>query len=145
MKKFTTMAALLIVTAALFAQNKDSRSVWQGTGEGDTTNLTYHLEIWARAEDTADVLPEVTPKLLELRKYGAVAFLVHAKDGYVVALYASPSYEPQLDLPNTTKKFGVVANTKASIREALVGKTFRYHITKPEFLNDLNVAYNGLP
>jgi hypothetical protein len=119
-------------------------TVWQGTGEGDTAPLTYHLEIWARAENTPDVLAEATPKLLELRQYGAVAFLVHAKDGYIVALYATPEYDPQLVLEDTTKKYGIVSNTKAGIREALAGKTFRYHITKSSFLADLAIAYNGL-
>jgi hypothetical protein len=144
MKKLAIMGVLLVMSVALFAQTRDSRSVWQGTGEGDTSNLTYHLEVWGRNNKNDDALAAATPKLLELRRYGAVAFLVHATDGYLVALYATPSYEPQLVLPNTTKKFGIVSNSKTGLREALAGRTFRQHITKSEFLDDLTEVYNGL-
>jgi hypothetical protein len=144
MKKLIIMGVLLVMSVALFAQTRDSRSVWQGTGEGDTSNLTYHLEVWDRHNKTDDPLAPVTTKLLELRKYGAVGFLVHATDGYLVALYASPSYDPQLVIPNTTKKYVLVSNSKSGIREALAGRTFREHITKSSFLDDLAVVYNGL-
>jgi hypothetical protein len=143
MKKLTIMGVLLVMAAALFAQNRDSRTVWQGTNEGVTPNLTYHLEVWERTSTADDPLTAVTPKLQELRRYGALAFLVHARDGYLVALYASPSYEPQLVIPNTTKKYGVVANSKATIREALSSRTFREHITRSAFLEDLSIVYNS--
>jgi hypothetical protein len=118
--------------------------VWQGTGEGIASDLAYHLEVWDRNDKNDDPLPSVTSKLMELRKNGALAFLVHAADGYVVALYAAPSYEPQLTIPNTKKKYVVATNSKEVIREALASRNFRQHITKSSFLEDLSLAYNGL-
>jgi hypothetical protein len=153
MKKLMIVGVLLVMATALFAQakvvpnatpNKDSRTVWQGNGSGDTPDLTYHLEIWGRDSTSEDVISVAAAKLLEFRKYGAVGFLVHATDGYFVALYATPAYEPQLTFQNTTKKYGLVSTTKAAIREALAGRTFREHITRAEFLDDLTIVYNGL-
>ena len=144
MKKLTIMGVLLVMTAALFAQTRDSRTVWQGTGEGKTSDLIYHLEVWDRNDKSDDPLPSVSSKLLELRNNGSLAFLVHAADGYIVALYAAPSYEPQLAIANTTKKYIVATNSKEVIREALASRNFRQHITKSSFLEDLSLAYNGL-
>jgi hypothetical protein len=145
MKKIFLMGVMLIALAiGAFAQNKDNETVWQGDGTPITGELIYHLEIYDNPSST-DTLAQVNAKLLDFRKYGAVGYLVHGTDGYIVALYANSEWKPGLEMPSgVTRIYGIATATKNSIREALDGGIFREKVKRASFIADLNIVYGGL-
>jgi hypothetical protein len=145
MKKFS----LLILMAALlsglaFAQAQDSRVVTHWDGTDITVPLIYHLEVWDQRGAETDIGPFLNP-INDLRKYGAVSFFIHANNGYIVALYATPNWEPALKKPEgVASVYTVAGDSKDIIRSELDSKLFKRYITRSQFLADLEATYAGL-
>jgi hypothetical protein len=144
MKKFFGITFFLLLAGLLFAQAKDSRVVAPWDGTGITTPLVYHLEVWDQAGKETDIGQFLNP-LNNLRKYGPVTFLIHANNGYIVALYASPNWESALQKPQgVSSRYTVAGDSKEIIRSELDSKLFKRYITRSQFLIDLETTYAGL-
>ncbi|GHV56396.1 hypothetical protein AGMMS49579_20930 [Spirochaetia bacterium] len=145
MKKFSLLVLLMVLLSAFaFAQAKDSRVVAQWDGTDITAPLVYHLEVWDQHGATTDIGPFLTP-VNNLRKYGAVSFLIHADNGYIVVLYASPDWAPALQKPQgVTSKYTVAGDLRQVIRTVLDSREFKQHITRSQFVTDLETTYAGL-
>jgi hypothetical protein len=146
MKKFSLLVLMMVLLSGLaFAQKKqDARIVapWDGTGISST--LIYHLEVWDQQGAETDIGSFLQP-VNDLRKYGAACFLIHSDNGYIVALYASESWEPGLQKPQGVgPKYSAAGDTKEIIRSLLDSKSFKRYITRPQFVRDLETTYEGL-
>ncbi|GHT76181.1 hypothetical protein FACS1894124_8200 [Spirochaetia bacterium] len=145
MKKFSLLLLMMVgLTAIGFAQSQDSRVVLQWDGTNITAPLVYHLEVWDQNGAKTDGGAFLTP-VNDLRKYGAVSFLIHSDNGYIVVLYASPDWAPALTKPQgVTSKYTVAGDLKQVIRTVLDSKEFKRYITRSQFLIDLETTYAGL-
>jgi hypothetical protein len=144
MKKIIGIVFFVLAAGLLFGQAKDSRVVTHWDGTNITTPLIYHLEVWDQRGAETDIGPFLNP-LNDLRKYGAVSFFIHANNGYIVALYASPNWEPSLQKPEGVRSvYTVAGDSKDIIRSELDSKLFKRYITRSQFLTDLETTYAGL-
>ncbi|GHV88240.1 hypothetical protein AGMMS50267_06000 [Spirochaetia bacterium] len=145
MKKFSLLLLMMVGLAAIgFAQPPDSRVVAQWDGTSITAPLVYHLEVWDQNGTTTDIGSFLTP-VNNLRKYGAVTFLIHANNGYIVVLYASTDWAPALTKPQgVTSKYTIAGDHKQTIRTILDSREFKRYITRSQFLTDLETTYAGL-
>ncbi|GHV77494.1 hypothetical protein AGMMS49942_23150 [Spirochaetia bacterium] len=146
MKKFVGLVFFVLVFSQVFAQEKvqDSSIVVRWDGTSITTPLIYHLEVWDQHGGETDISGFLTP-VNSLRKYGSVCFLIHSDNGYIVALYASPSWEPGLQKPQGVgPKYSAAGDSKDVIRSLLDSRVFKSHITRSQFLADLEVTFAGL-
>jgi hypothetical protein len=145
MKKFSLLILMAVVLSGLaFAQTQDSSVVVRWDGTSITAPLIYHLEVWDQRGAVTDISGFLTP-VNDLRKYGSVCFLIHADNGYIVALYASPNWEPGLQRPQGVEpKFSAAGDSKEVIRNLLDSRAFKTHITRAQFLTDLETTYAGL-
>jgi hypothetical protein len=145
MKKFSVLFLMMVVLTAIgFAQSKDSRLVAQWDGTEITEPLVYHLEVWDQNGAKTDIGQFLAP-VNDLRKYSAVSFLIHADNGYIVTLYASPSWEPALQRPQgVTSRYTVAGDFKQIIRTLLDSREFKRYITRSQFLRDLETTFAGL-
>jgi hypothetical protein len=146
MKKFSLLILMTVVlSGVVFAQRAQDSSIvvrWDGTNVTDP--LIYHLEVWDQRGQETDISGFLSP-VNELRKYGSVCFLIHSDNGYIVALYASTSWEPGLQRPaGVEPKYSAAGDSKEVIRNLLDSKAFKTHIIRPQFLTDLEVTYAGL-
>ncbi|GHV62323.1 hypothetical protein AGMMS49587_08830 [Spirochaetia bacterium] len=144
MKKVIAVVFFALLAGQLFAQIRDSSVVVQWNGADISTPLIYHLEVWDQHGAETDIAPFLSP-INDLRKYGPVTFLIHANNGYIVALYASPNWESTLQKPQgVTSKYTVAGDSKQIIRSELDSKLFKTYITRSQFLSDLETTYAGL-
>jgi hypothetical protein len=146
MKKFLGVLVVFFVLLAgqVFAQSRDSSVVVQWDGSDITAPLIYHLEVWDQRGAETDIAPFLNP-INGLRKNGPVTFLIHANNGYIVALYASTGWEPSLTKPQgVTSKYTVAGDSKEIIRSELDSRLFKRYITRSQFLRDLETTYTGL-
>ncbi|GHU61631.1 hypothetical protein FACS189445_3850 [Spirochaetia bacterium] len=147
MKKFVGLVFFALVFSQVFAQEgkiADSSVVARWDGTAITTPLIYHLEVWDQRGATTDISGFLTP-VNDLRKYGSVCFLIHADNGYIVALYASATWEPGLQRPQgVAPKYSAAGDSKQIIRSLLDSKEFKSYITRSRFLSDLESTYTGL-
>jgi hypothetical protein len=144
MKKIIAIFLMGAIALTAFAQNRDSTTVWHWNGTANTSSVVYHLEVWDQHGRTTDVNQFIS-KLDDLRKYSSVGFFIHANNGYIVTLYASPSWDPQLTLPaGVTSIYSLATQQKAIISTNLKDTNFRKLITRSSFLDDLTTVYNGL-
>jgi hypothetical protein len=146
MKKFSLLILLMVLLSAFaFAQKtQDSSVVVRWNGASITTPLVYHLEVWDQRGAVTDIGSFLTP-INDLRKYGPVAFLIHANNGYIVALYASPSWESALQKPQgVTSRYTAVGDSKQIIRNALDSSEFKRYITRSQFRTYLETTFAGL-
>ncbi|GHT60094.1 hypothetical protein FACS1894109_17220 [Spirochaetia bacterium] len=145
MKKFSLLVLMMVALAGLvFAQTRDSSVVVQWDGTSLPDSLVYHLEVWDQRGQETDIAPFLNP-INGLRKYGPVTFLIHANNGYIVALYASPSWESSLTKPQgVVSRYTVTGDSKEIIRSELDSKLFKRYITRSQFLTDLEATYAGL-
>ena len=136
---------MVVLSGVVFAQRAQDSSVvvrWDGTSITDP--LIYHLEVWDQRGQETDISGFLSP-VNDLRKYGSVCFLIHSDNGYIVALYASPNWEPGLQKPQGVQpKYSAAGDSKEVIRSLLDSRAFKSHITRPQFLTDLEVTYAGL-
>ncbi|GHT79451.1 hypothetical protein FACS1894130_08200 [Spirochaetia bacterium] len=145
MKKISLLFLMMVaLTAVGFAQSQDSRVVAQWDGTNITVPLVYHLEVWDQNGATTDIGQFLTP-VNNLRKYGAVSFLIHGGNGYIVVLYASPDWAPALQKPQgVTSKYTVAGDHKQVIRTLLDSREFKHYITRNQFIIDLETTFAGL-
>jgi hypothetical protein len=147
MKKFLGLVCFVLLVGQVFAQaakTQDSSVVARWDGTSITSTLVYHLEVWDQRGAETDIGPFLAP-LNDLRKYGPVTFLIHANNGYIVALYASPNWEPALEKPQgVVSRYAAAGDSKQIIRSLLDSKVFKSYITRSQFLTDLETAYAGL-
>ncbi|GHU89528.1 hypothetical protein FACS189476_08640 [Spirochaetia bacterium] len=145
MKKFSLLILMMVALAGLvFAQTQDSSVVVRWDGTSITTPLIYHLEVWDQRGQKTDIAQFLNP-INGLRKYGPVTFLIHADNGYIVALYASTSWEPGLQRPQGVEpKYSGAGDSKQIIRSLLDSRLFKTYITRSQFLIDLETTYAGL-
>jgi hypothetical protein len=145
MKKFPLLILLMVVlSGAAFAQTQDSSVVVRWDGTSITAPLVYHLEVWDQRGTVTDIGPFLSP-VNDLRKYSAVSFLIHGGNGYIVVLYASPSWDSALQRPQgVTSVYTVVADSKSIIRNALDSTVFKRYITRGQFRTYLETTYAGL-
>ena len=147
MKKFLSVVFFILAAGMMFAQQtktQDSSVVvrWDGTTIAEP--LIYHLEVWDQRGEETDINGFLDP-IKVLRKYGPVTFLIHADNGYIVALYATTTWEPGLQRPRGVEpKYSAAGDSKQIIRSLLDSKAFKGYITRPQFLNDLETTYAGL-
>jgi hypothetical protein len=144
MKKFLGIVFFVLLTGLLFAQAQDSRVVTHWDGAEITAPLIYHLEVWDQRGTETDIGSFLNP-LNDLRKFGPVTFLIHAHNGYIVALYASDKWEPSLQKPQgVTSRYTIAGDTKETIRSELDSKLFKRYVTRSQFLRDLEATYTEL-
>ncbi|GHV78655.1 hypothetical protein AGMMS49944_04460 [Spirochaetia bacterium] len=145
MKKFSLLVLMMALLSGIaFAQVQDSSVVVRWDETPISGSLIYHLEVWDQRGSETDISGFLNP-VNDLRKYGPVCFLIHANNGYIVALYANTTWEPGLQRPQGVEpKYSAAGDTKQIIRSLLDSKEFKSYITRSRFLSDLESTYAGL-
>jgi hypothetical protein len=140
MKKiFISVLLLALLAVGAFAQTNDSYLVLQRkVGVEKISDAVYHVEVLKQKTITVDISAHLE-KISQLQGFGPIAFLMHGKNGYVVAVYASKTWEPEfLSIPDVFERVDTVATDNLrELRNVIDSGEFTKHITRKSFLQDI--------